>query len=72
MTLKEEADIRKAVSDLENDTSDDELYEQKQENLNFVSEILCEMSEQDFRNFVRSIRYQRKALELRGRLNARS
>lgn len=58
MTKQEkEAELNKAVELLEND----DLAEQHDEELYYITERLCEMQDKDYRHFLRYMRNERKA-----------
>jgi len=58
MTKQEkEAELNKAVELLEND----DLAEQHDEELYYITERLCEMSQKDYTHFLRYMSHERKA-----------
>lgn len=58
MTKQEkEAELNKAVELLEND----DLAEQHDEELYYITERLCEMQDKDYRRFLRYMRNERRA-----------
>lgn len=58
MTKQEkEAELNKAVELLEND----DLAEQHDEELYYITERLCEMQDKDYKHFLRYMRNERKA-----------
>lgn len=54
---EKEAELNKAVELLEND----DLAEQHDEELYYITERLCEMQDKDYRHFLRYMRNERKA-----------
>jgi len=57
MTKQEEAELNKTVELLE----DDDLAEQHDEELYYITERLCDMRDKDYRRFLRYMRNERRA-----------
>ena len=57
MTKQEEKELEKTVEIL----GDDELAEQRGEELIYITERLCDMSDKDYRRFIRYMHCERKA-----------
>lgn len=68
MTRKEQNELEQSITELENDIEPD--YTERQEELDWMAERLCEMSKDDFRNFIASVKHNRKARILRGKMYA--
>ena len=68
MTQQEQKELEQSINELENDIEPD--YTERQEELDWMSERLCGMSKDDFRNFIASVKHNRKARILRGKMYA--
>lgn len=68
MTQQEQKELEQSINELENDIEPN--YTERQEELDWMSERLCEMSKDDFRNFIASVKHNRKARILRGKMYA--
>lgn len=56
---KDEEKLMEEIAQIEMD--DDEMALQQENDISWMIEQLCEMTNRDFKNFVRSVKYQRKA-----------
>lgn len=68
MTQQQQKELEQSITELENDIEPD--YTERQEELDWMAERLCEMSKDDFRNFIASVKHNRKARILRGKMYA--
>lgn len=57
--------LEQAIANIRNYDSQDD-YTARREELEWMVDQLCAMDDTDFRRFIRSVRYQRKALACRG------
>ena len=57
--------LEQAVAGIRSDI-DQDGYAARREELEWMVDQLCAMDDADFRRFIRSVRYQRKALACRG------
>ena len=60
---KDEERLMEEIAQIEMD--EDEMVEQNTNEISWIIERLCDMSNSDFKNLVRSIKYQRKAIKYR-------
>lgn len=65
--------VRDDLGDLETElanleTQDEEAHNERKEELDWIVEQLCGMSDENFREFIRAIKYQRKAESRRRRM----
>lgn len=60
---KDEEKLMEEIAQIELD--EDEMALEHQNELSWITDQLCDMREKDFKNFIRSIRYQRKANKYR-------
>lgn len=70
LTKEEDDALNNAIAELENDSEDTCDYTERQEELDWVSNRLCEMSNKDFQIFIKAVRLQRKLIACRGRMYA--
>lgn len=79
MTVQEELELTEAVEELErteNMTEEEveaeakETYGSRAAELDWIMERLSELSARDYKRFMIAIRYQRKALAMRGSMKA--
>ncbi len=68
MTKKEEEALNKELELLQAD--EDAMFQERQEELDWITEQLCGMTEDNYRKFMRSIKHQRKARAYRGEMSA--
>ena len=68
MTQQQQKELEQSINELENDIEPD--YTERQEELDWMADRLCEMSKDDFRNFIASVKHNRKARILRGNMYA--
>lgn len=68
MTKNDEAELAKAINDVEH-SDDDEYSTQRAEEIDWVIERLCDMDDKDYRKFIRSMHYERKARKHLGNLS---
>lgn len=68
MTRKEQNELEQSITELENDIEPD--YTERQEELDWMVERLCEMRKEDFKNFIAAVKHHRKAMNLRGKMYA--
>lgn len=68
MTKKEEKELTKEIEILESDES--QRYNERQEELDWITEQLVEMDDANFKRFMRSIRHARKASYFRGEMSS--
>lgn len=68
MTQQQQKELEQSINELENDIEPD--YTERQEELDWMADRLCEMSKDDFRNFIASVKHNRKARILRGKMYA--
>lgn len=60
---KDEEKLMEEIAQIEMD--EDEMAEQNTNEISWIIERLCDMNNSDFKNLVRSIKYQRKAIKYR-------
>lgn len=65
--------VRDDLGDLEEELAnieaqEDEAHNERKEELDWIVEQLCGMSDENFREFIRAIKYQRKAESRRRRM----
>lgn len=65
--------VRDDLGDLEEELAnieaqDEEAHNERKEELDWIVEQLCGMSDENFREFIRAIKYQRKAESRRRRM----
>ena len=65
--------VRDDLGDLETELAnleaqDEEAHNERKEELDWIVEQLCGMSDENFREFIRAIKYQRKAESRRRRM----
>ncbi len=58
--------LEEAIASIREDSSAQDDYADRREELEWIVDQLCAMEDADFRRFIRSVRYQRKALACRG------
>lgn len=68
MTKKEEKELTKEIEILESDES--QRYNERQGELDWITEQLVEMDDANFKRFMRSIRHARKASYFRGEMSS--
>lgn len=68
MTQQQQKELEQSINELENDIEPN--YTERQEELDWMADRLCEMSKDDFRNFIASVKHNRKARILRGKMYA--
>lgn len=68
MTQQQQQELEQSINELENDIEPN--YTERQEELDWMADRLCEMSKDDFRNFIASVKHNRKARILRGKMYA--
>lgn len=66
MTKKEEEKLNQELAALEAD--EDAMFEERQNELDWITEQLVEMDEANFKKFMRSIKFYRKASFFRGEM----
>lgn len=59
-------DLEAELANLE--AQDEEAHNERKEELDWIVEQLCGMSDENFREFIRAIKYQRKAESRRRRM----
>lgn len=64
MTKKEQKELEEQIAQIEMD--EDLANTEYEEELDFCAEVLCKMSEENFRKFIRSCRCHRRGIKLRG------
>lgn len=52
----------------ESNAYEDEIHNERKEELDWIVDQLCKMSDENFKEFIRSIKYQRKADSRRRRM----
>lgn len=67
MTKKEEKELAKEIEILESDES--QIHNERQEELDWITEQLVEMDDANFKRFMHSIRHARKASYFRGEMS---
>lgn len=60
---KDEEKLMEEIAQIEMD--EDEMMEQRKSDISWIIDQLCDMSNNDFKNLVRSIKCQRKAIKYR-------
>lgn len=65
--------VRDDLGDLEqqlaeSNACEDEMHNERKEELDWIVEQLCGMSDENFKEFIRSVKYQRKADSRRRRM----
>lgn len=68
MTKKEEKELAKEIEILESDES--QIHNERQEELDWITEQLVGMDDANFKRFMRSIRHARKASYFRGEMSS--
>ena len=70
ITKEENDEINSALAELENEDEAVCDYTERQEELDWMTARLCEMSKKDFDMFIKAVRLQRRAIACRGRMYA--
>lgn len=71
MTKKEQEALNREIEELESGEADlDEIAETRATEVNWMIERLCEMSNKDYKHFIRSMRYERIARKHLGEMSA--
>lgn len=60
------SDLEQALNEM--DSLDEESHNERKEELDWIVEQLCGMSDENFKEFIRSVKYQRKAESRRRRM----
>ena len=60
------SDLEQALDEM--DSLDEESRNERKEELDWIVEQLCGMSDENFKEFIRSVKYQRKAESRRRRM----
>lgn len=72
MTKKDEEELNKELAELEaaEESDEQEEFETRQGELDWITEQLVEMDDANFKRFMRSIRHARKASYFRGEMSS--
>lgn len=68
MTKKEEEKLNQEIAALEAD--EEAQFAERQNELDWITEQLVDMDEANFKKFMKSIKYYRRASRLRGEMSA--
>lgn len=68
MTKKDEEKLNKEIAALEAD--EDKAFAERQEELDWITEQLVDMDDANFKKFMRSIKFYRKANFFRGEMSS--
>lgn len=68
MTKKEEEKLNKEIEVLEAD--EEAMFEERQSELDWITEQLVDMDDVNFKKFMKSIKYYRRASHFRGEMSA--
>lgn len=68
ISSKEEEQLTKELEQLQAD--EDAYYAERQQTFDYITEELCALSAQNYREFMRSVRLRRRANSARGRMSA--
>lgn len=68
VSVEQEEQLQKEIETLVAD--EQEQYEERQDVFDYITDELCGLSDENFRQFIRSIRLHRRANRARGKMSA--
>ena len=68
VSVEQEEQLQKEIEMLNAD--EEAQYEERQNVFDYITDELCGLSDENFRQFIRSIRLRRRANKARGRMSA--
>lgn len=68
VSVEQEEQLQKEIETLVAD--EQEQYEERQDVFDYITDELCGLSDENFRQFIRSIRLRRRANRARGKMSA--